>query len=179
MLSVFGFCVFAALFGGALWRQACRWRHLAEVYSGHDDRPLETRTMQSAVLMGLGGYNALQGILQIGVHETGISLRVMPVFSLFHAPLFIPYGDIRGWTTSWYLNAPSIELEFRRTPAVKMIVPAEQAEWMKSRSSGSFRLHASAPPDGMAGRGWHAFTLVHVGVSAVMVMWLLVSLLGG
>lgn len=169
MLSLFGYGVFHFLFFGALWRQACRWRYLAQSYAGAPDAAIETRTGQNAVLLGLGGYNSLAGILVIGAHKTGISLRLLKPFSLFHSPLFIPYSDIEGWTTSWYLNAPSVELAFRRAHEVKMIVPAEQAEWIAAASgSRSVRLHNIEAPEGPAGRGWHAFSLAHAIISAAM-----------
>ncbi len=124
--------------------------------------------MQDAVLLGLGGYKSLKGIITIGLHSNGISFRVMPPFALFHPPLFIPYDDIRGWRTTWYLDAHSIELEFLDAPAVKMIVPAAQAEWMQTHSGRRMVLHDTEPPAGKAGRGWYAFVLVSASFSLLM-----------
>lgn len=172
MLSVIGYGVFIALFGGMLRIQARRWRYLAASYAGDAGPSRETRTMQNVVLMGLGGYNSLTGIVTIGVHDTGVSFRVMLPFSLFHDPLFIPHRDIRGWRTSWYLDAESVELDFHGAPEVKMIVSAEQAEWLRAVAGHGIKLHAVEPPDGKAGQGWRAFALVHAGISLVMIAWL-------
>ncbi len=172
MLSVFGYGVFFVLFFGMLHAKARRWRMLAAVYGGDGGPVREKRTMQSAVLLGIGGYNSLKGILTIGVHDRGVSLRVLPPFSLFHDALFIPYGDIRGWRTSWYLDVQSIELEFTGVPAIKMVVPADQAEFIGSFAGRKMTLSAAEPPQGKAGQGWRAFALVHAGLSLVMIAWL-------
>jgi hypothetical protein len=177
VLSVFGFGVFAFLFFGMLWRTAVRWRYLAARYAGQTGRAIETRRMQNGVLLGLSGYNSVKGIINIGVHPNGISFRIMPPFSLFHDPLFIPYDDIRGWKTTWYLDSPSVELEFRKAPDVKMVVPAEQATWMQKFAGHKMVLHDAAPPNGKAGRGWYAFALVGAAISLLMLVSLPIILL--
>jgi hypothetical protein len=170
VLSVFGLGVFAFLFFGMLWRTAVRWRYLAARYAGQTGRAIETRRMQNGVLLGLSGYNSVKGIINIGVHPNGISFRIMPPFSLFHDPLFIPYGDIRGWKTTWYLDSRSVELEFRNAPDVKMVVPADQAEWMQKFAGQKMVLHDATPPDGKAGRGWYAFVLIYAVISLLMLV---------
>lgn len=128
--------------------------------------------MQNAILVGLNGYNTLHGIVKIGVHQQGMSLKILPPFSIFHSPLFIPFHDISGWATTWYLNAPSVELQLRQAPDVKIIMPAEQAEWVRKFSGHKMALHKQAPPNGKAGRGAYAFVLVHAGLVLGMVGWL-------
>ena len=177
VLTVFGFGVFAFLFFGMLWRTAVRWRYLAGSYAGEHGRAIETRRMQNGVLLGLSGYNVVKGILNIGVHANGISFRILPPFSLFHRPLFIPYDDIRGWRTTWYLDSPSVALEFRNAPDVKMVVPADQAEWMRKFAGQKMVLHDTTPPNGKAGRGWYAFALASAGISLLMLVTLAVILL--
>lgn len=171
MPSVFGLSVFVLLFGGILYRTACRWRRLAKSYSQPVGDALESRRMQSAVLLGFGGYNSLKGILTIGVHKTGVSFRVLAPFALFHSPLFIPYGDIRGWQTTWYLDAPSTELEFSRAPGVKMVVPTDQAEWIGSHAGHRMILRTDSPPNGKTGQGWRAFILINLGLYLIMAIW--------
>lgn len=170
MLAVFGYSVFFFLFFGMLWRQAFRWRNLAQHYAGDGGRQLEDRNLQSAVLLGQGGFNSLKGILKIGVNEKGVSFRVMKPFSLFHAPLFIPFADIRGWKTSWYLDAPSTELEFRRAPEIKIVVPSEQAAWIQSMAGQKMMLRDVPPPRGKAGQGWRAFAVVSAAISLAMLL---------
>lgn len=176
MLAVFGYSVFFFLFFGMLWRNACRWRNLAQYYAGDSGRLHDQRNLQSAVLLGMGGFNSLKGILKIGVNEKGVSFRVMKPFSLFHAPLFIPFADIRGWKTSWYLDAPSTELEFRRAPEIKIVVPSEQAEWIQSMAGQKMMLRDVPPPRGKAGQGWRTFIIVHGGIMLVMAAVILVNM---
>ncbi|MBI1385161.1 MAG: hypothetical protein GC150_09645 [Rhizobiales bacterium] len=168
MLTVFGLAVFAFLFGGMLRAKAYRWRYLAESYAADPGPPVGERNMRSAVLVGLGAFNSLKGIMTIRTHETGVSFRVMPAFSLFHEPLFVPYTDIRGWKTTWYLDAPSSELEFRRAPQVKMILPAEDAEWIREHAGQKMAFRNVPPPQGNAGRASHFFATTHALLSLVM-----------
>jgi hypothetical protein len=177
VLALFGYSVFAFLFFGALWRFAGRWRYLAERYAADPGRPRERRGLQSAVLLGLGGYNVLKGILKVGVHDTGISLRILPPFNLFHKPLFVPFQEIEGWKTTWYLDSRSTELAFRRAPDVKMVVPADLAEWIAGSSRQKMTLHEDRPPQGNAGRGWYAFVLVTGAFMLVMLAILIGFLL--
>ncbi|MEO1280228.1 MAG: hypothetical protein AAFV69_00690 [Pseudomonadota bacterium] len=169
--------VFLFAFGGIQWSNARRWRYLSENYAGTADFQIKERNLQSAVMLGLGGYNSLKGILTIGIHHTGVSLRILTPFSLFHSPLFVPFEDISGWKTSWYLDGESRELTFRRAPEVKMVMPAEQAEWIKSYAGDKMMLRDSSPVRGNAGRGWYAFAVINTGLSVIMVGWLLFYLL--
>ncbi len=177
MLSVFGIGVFLFLFFGMLRLQAVRWRYLATSYAREPGRAIETRSMQNGVLLGLRGYETVKGILNIGVHATGISFRIMPPFALFRDPLFVPYDDIQGWRTTWYLDSRSVEIQFRNAPEVKLIVPAEQAAWMQKFAGQKMVLHDTTPPNGKAGRGWYAFALTSAGISLLMLVTLAIILL--
>lgn len=177
MMTVFGLVVFAAIFGGMLRANAYRWRYLAKSYAAEAGPVLDARAMRSAVLIGLGAFNSLKGIVTIGIHKNGVSFRVMPIFSLFHEPLFVPYSDIQGWGTTWYLDARSSELAFRCAPNVKMVLPSEDAEWIRKHAGHKMTLRDVAPPQGNAGRGWHAVTVIHAFVSLAMLGWLAVHYL--
>ena len=171
MASHFGACIALGLFFGMLWRVAFRWRYLSDSYPEQPHTALEERRWQSAVLLGQGGFNSLKGIVKIGVHETGVSMRIVPPFSLFYPPLFIPYGDIRGWRTTWYLDARSTELELRRAPDIKIVMPQEQAEWIAGSADHKMTLRDDRPPGGNAGRGWHKFAVASAALSLGMVVW--------
>lgn len=171
MLTLFGLAMFAAIYGGMLWSNSRRWRYLSRHYSSGVGAPTRSKSMQSVVLLGLGGFNSKKGIVTVGVHKDGVSLRVLPLFSLFHEPLFVPYTDIKGWATTWYLDAPSTEIELRRAPEVKLILPEELAEWIKGFSGSKMALSQKSPPQGRAGRGWYYFRVAHAS-------FVLVSLIG-
>lgn len=179
-MMIFGYGVFAAIFGGMWWVGARRWRYLSGSYAAvAASEPINKRSMQSVVLLGLGGFNTLHGITTIGLHKSGISLRILPPFSLFHAPLFIPFDDIHGWRTSWYLNAKSTELRFQDAPDVQMVMPLELAEWVQSGANGQMQLSENAPSDGNAGQGWRSFlvlTLVLMTTASLYLAYLLLSL---
>lgn len=179
MSLVIGTFFFAVFFGGILYATARRWRYLSMSYAGSPDQPIEKRSLQSAILLGLGGYNSIKGIITIAAHRTGVSFRILPPFNIFHEPLFIPYADIRGWQTTWYLDAQSTELEFRRAPDVKMIVSAEQAEWIKKHSGQRLELHDTPPPKGKSGRGWYAFAILWFVMSLLMIATMVWFLLTG
>lgn len=168
MLSLFGTSVFLFLFFGMLRRNAYRWCYLSERYGAAGSRVLETRKMQSAVLLGPGGYNSLKGIVTIGRHETGVSFRVMAPFSLFHSPFFIPYADIKGAKARWYLDAPSTELEFTNAPDVKMIMPEEQAEWLQRHAGDVKFLNTMGPA--RAASGWRTFIIGCAVFQLVMIL---------
>jgi hypothetical protein len=172
--TIIGLGFFAFLYIGMLWRTSFRWRYLADFYAGDGGPPLETRRLQAAVLIGPVAYESLHGIVNMSAHETGVGLRMMLPFSLFRKPLFIPYGDIEGWETTWYLDAPSTELSLRRAPDVKIVMSKERAEWLAGYSGRTFTVHDVPPPQGKAGQGWRRFVL---GVLIYMAIGL-VTLLG-
>jgi hypothetical protein len=157
--TIFGLAVFVFLYAGVIWRTSFRWRYLADTYAGDGGPPIETRRMRGAVLIGPVAFESLHGIINISAHQTGVGMRMMLPFSLFRKPLFIPYGDIEGWETTWYLDAPSTELSFRRAPDVKVVISRELAEWLAGFSGRQLTLNDVPPPQGKAGQGWRAFVL--------------------
>jgi hypothetical protein len=171
--TIIGLAFFAFLYGGIIWRKSFRWRYLADFYAGDGGPPIETRRMRGTVLIGPVAYESLHGIVNISAHETGIGLRMMLPFSLFRKPLFVPYGDIEGWETTWYLDAPSTELSFRRAPDVKVVISKELAEWLAGFSGRKLLLNDAPPPQGMAGQGWRRFVL---GVLIYMALGMIVLL---
>ncbi len=177
-MVIFGIMMFLVFFGGILYANAKRWRYLAQHYSEVRDDFIEKRSMQDAILVGMGAYNTIKGILTIGVCSNGISLRLLPPFSLFHSPLHIPFSDIQGWGTSWYLNDKSTEIQLRNAPDVKIIMPTEQVKWIDSIAGGLFSLTDENPPEGKAGRGAYAFVLINAAFGIIMVasmIWFLFS----
>ncbi|MDJ0613975.1 MAG: hypothetical protein QNJ29_09880 [Rhizobiaceae bacterium] len=170
--TAFGLSVFLALFFGMQWRNAMRWRYLSETYASDHSTVLENRKLQNAILLGLGGYNSLKGIVNIGVSKSGIALSILKPFSLFHAPLFIPFSDIRGWSTTWYIDGKSSELNLTNAPDVKIVMPREQVEWIRSYSGGAMQLSDESPPQGKAGRGAYFFVLINAIIALIALAYL-------
>ena len=177
--------LFALAFGLAIWggilylifsRDAGYWRLLAEPYARPWYRPIAKKGMRSAVVYGGNrpskSYN---GILSIGVHETGVALRVMRPFAFFHKPLFIPFRDIRGWDQDWYINARSVELEFRRAPDLKMVMPASQIKWMQEASGNKLHLTEEGSPHKDRPGWWHALIMIQGILAMCLVIYMLIK----
>ena len=100
-------------------RDAIHWNYLAKTYARPWQKPISER-WGNAVLYGKFPVSkAYNGILKIGVHEDGFSLRVrFPLISYFCEPLFIPFRDVRGWDQTWYLNSKTVELELAGAPVL-------------------------------------------------------------
>jgi hypothetical protein len=176
MLIFIGASTFVFIFGGMLWTTARRWRSLAAHYARETPFAIEKRIMQSVILTSASGYNAHKGIITIGLHETGLSMRVMKPFSLFHQPLFIPYADIHSGPTIWYLNAHSIELAFRQEPDIRLVMSADQVSWINAASPQKFTVETRSSQRQSPTTRWHAFATVHAAIALVMVVCLLLQL---
>ena len=101
------------------------------------------------------------GLLTIGVHQLGLALKIIPPFSFFHKPLFIPYSEIKGWKQFWYLNAKSYELELKSAPDVKLVMPASQIEWLQERANGRLEVVDQKSPHKQRPNVWFAIIIIH------------------
>ncbi|MGE0182769.1 MAG: hypothetical protein AB7F91_07870 [Parvularculaceae bacterium] len=160
IVLAFGLVFVIALLGFIYRRDAFRWRHLAEAYGGEWRRPLKTRWLGNVVLYGRGvAFVSYPGIVLLGVHEDGIALRVLPPFSFFNPPLFIPFSDIRAWKTFWYLKARSVELDFERAQGVQMVLPACDVRWISENANVSIDIADGSAPQSARPALWHALSL--------------------
>jgi hypothetical protein len=66
------------------------WRGLASRYRTSEPAPLGAESMSG--MLGLISYN---GVLEVGLAENGLDLRVMKLFRAGHPPLRIPWAAIR------------------------------------------------------------------------------------
>ncbi len=172
-LMLIGFGVF----GGSLYiiyfRDSHYWRYLGEFYEAPWQRPIETRYFQHAVAYGKAfASKSYNGILTIGVHEQGLALSVIPPFSFFHKPLFIPYAEIKGWKQFWYLNAKSCELEFESAPDVKLVMPASQVKWLQEKSRGQMTVVSQHSPHRQRPNVWYAIIIVQGLMSVGLLLYL-------
>lgn len=175
---VFGSAIAGGLFFGVHWRNAYRWRMLARHYGREWRQPTETRTMQNGVLYGHDtAYNSYKGILKIGVDHNGVSLAIIRPFSFFYfcEPLYIPFKEIKGWQQSWYLDSKSVELEFARVPEIKMVMPADQVEWMRKRAGQQLTIRAEPTPHKDKPVFWYYFVLIQSAMIIGVVTWMLVD----
>ncbi len=146
LLLLFGLGVFAAFYGSMLYRTAFRWRNLAEFYERPWRETPAKRHLQSATFYGNGvALNTYNGIVTLGVHPDGLALKLLDPFSAFHPPLFVPYDEIKGHKQNWYLNSKAYELEFRQFQDIKIVMPADQVDWIQSSSGGQLDLDEQLP----------------------------------
>ncbi len=148
-LFLYGLAFFVAIYGMVLYRTAFRWQHLAK----HYERPWRStpaiKHLQTAALYGEGvALNTYSGIVTLGVHPDGLAIKLLEPFGVFHPPLFIPYEEITAHRQNWYLNAKSVELEFRRIPDIKVVMPADQVSWIRRSSGADFDIIDEIPAHG-------------------------------
>lgn len=159
--------------GFIYFRDSHMWRYLEESYGRPWQRPIEARRFQHAVAYGRGiASRSYNGLLTIGVHEQGIALRIVPPFSIFQKPLFIPFADIKGWKQIWYLNSKSYELEFESAPEVKLVMPASQISWLQEASRGQFAVFNQHSPHKQRPNLWYVIIIIQ----ALMALGLLAYL---
>jgi hypothetical protein len=157
-------------------RDAIHWQYLEQAYGRPWQPPLRER-WASAVLYGKHPFSkAYNGILKMGVHKDGVSFRVMfPLISYFCKPLFIPYRDIRGWNQTWYLNAKTVELELSGAPEVKIAMPRDQVEWIRTVRGKGISLINKPSPHNAKPKIWHAYIIVSSTVMIVTMLYILVK----
>lgn len=167
--AIFGLLfVFGLLFALSI-RNAHRWRSLAAVYGRPWHRPLKTRWLGNVVLYGGGpAFVTYNGIAVLGVHETGIALRLLPPFSMFHPPLFIPFSDIRAWKTFWFLNARSVELEFLRAQDIQMVLGSDDVRWISESANINIAVADVTAAHSARPHLWHALCLLGVVPAALL-----------
>ena len=119
---------------GLLWIWSviadARWGYLAKVYAARGPSLRRSKHMQVLTLVGRRPtYQRYSGITTIGATEEGLWLSLMPGFSLFHTPLFIPWRDLRITHRKWVFH-DALELTAPRAPEVRMIVYPEALAWI-------------------------------------------------
>lgn len=111
------------------------WRALAKLYSGYSTHLEKKLYFQSAQFRWGINYN---GILIVGANMQGLHLSVLFLLRPGHAPLFIPWTEIRAEIRQGLL--PAVTLKFIRQPKVFLIIPKRLAETLQEMSLGQFIL---------------------------------------
>jgi hypothetical protein len=133
--SLFGWAVFAGIFAMVQRTAAYRWRILASSYADGSRRPARAeKRLQKLTMFGPGRLFSSYMPVTVGIHEDGLSLRLLPPFSIFHTPLFVPFDDLQVKRSSWYLNAESFSLTPSRGNGIEIIIDGELFSWISSNS---------------------------------------------
>ena len=174
--TIFGLAFVAYLMAMIYKRDAISWQYLEDTY-GEPWRPPLKERWASAVLYGKHPLSkSYNGILKMGVHKDGISLKVMfPLISYFCRPLFIPFRDIRGWNQTWYINAKTVELELTGAPEVKIAMPRDQVEWIRTVGGKGITLINKPSPHNAKPKIWRAYIIVSSAMMIVTVVYILLK----
>jgi hypothetical protein len=89
------------------------WASLAELYPQAGTPPPPLTRIGYCVFRRWCGYN---GCLIICTDQMGLYLRLWPVFSLWHAPVFIPWSEIREIRRESMWGRPIYRLVTARAP---------------------------------------------------------------
>ena len=174
---VFGMAMVWGLLYVVYKGDAIDWEQLAAAYAGPWRPPLRKKRFANMVLYSEGRpAKPYKGVVSIGLHANGVAFRPNSFLVPFQVPIFIPYEDIRGWRQHWYIDAPSAEVSFRRTPHMRMIMPKDQMQWMLQYADGAAQVSDERPPHGSL--PWRTWLL-----AAVFGVWgiglLIMVLVGG
>ncbi|MCR9197649.1 MAG: hypothetical protein NXI04_03300 [Planctomycetaceae bacterium] len=135
---LFGFSVFVGLMYGIWKANARRWTRLARVYKAAnpgESMDAVSKRMQTVILTGGHlGYNSYKGIATVSVTGEGLLFRMMPLFSIFHPPLLIPFRDISIAPKKWYVIGKTFQFTFAGVHNVQMIVHSELVEWIEAQT---------------------------------------------
>jgi hypothetical protein len=165
-----GLLIVAGLISFIYKRDAHLWEKLAAVYAADWREAGDVRRFQHAIAYAGGAaHKSYNGFLDISLLQDGFAIKPMKLFSLFHKPLFIPYKDVEGWRTHWYLNAKSIELTFAKAPEIKLAMPKDQVDWIASAARGEMPVRDTATPHDAKPHFWWWLAIVN-GVLAVGVL---------
>jgi hypothetical protein len=166
---LFGLAFVVVLMGFVYKRDAVDWEQLVKVYGRDWREPLLLKRFANMILYSEGRpAKSYKGIVAIGLYEDGIALRPNRILVPFQQPIFIPYADIQGWDQTWYLDAKSTELSFRKTPHMRMIMPQDQVEWMLTLSRGAAQISTERPPHGT--RPWISYYVALASGAMVLVV---------
>jgi len=178
MRHVFSFLFGLVFVGGLLAfiykRHAEEWERLVAIYGRAWTAPLAKKARRSLVLYREGSpARTYAGIVTVGVYPDGIGLKPIRCLAPFHAPVFIPFSDIKGWKQSWYWDGASTELMFARAPELQMIMPETQVKWISSIGSAGVTLSEDYVPRA----NWPHATQAMAVMSLCMVITLIAILL--
>jgi hypothetical protein len=133
--SLFGWTVVVGILALVQRAGAYRWRIVASAYADRSPRPaVAEKRLQKVTIFGPGRLFSSYIPVTVRIHEDGLSLRLLPPFSIFHSPIFLPFGDLKVKASSWYLNAESWALLPSRSSGMEIIVDGQLFEWIRASS---------------------------------------------
>lgn len=146
---MFGAAMVIAMCAFIYKRHAQEWEALAKIYGRKWVKPIAVKSLRSMVLYTKGEpARTYAGIMKIGAYPDGIGLKPMPWLAPFHAPVFIPFSDIKGWQQKWYWDSKSVELELAQAPHLRIIMPKSQISWIANQGADEIEISPERPKTG-------------------------------
>ncbi len=126
------------------WVLMCRlvarisgWNALAESYAAQSDATGTILRFQSGSFRWSANYS---GLLNVGADSSGLHLSVIMFFKPGHAPLSIPWSDIRAEPHGVF--TPAVRLTFSRNPKCPLFISGNLAQRIATMSGGGFTVPA-------------------------------------
>ncbi|MEL7128457.1 MAG: hypothetical protein AAGK23_02830 [Pseudomonadota bacterium] len=125
------------------------WDVLVAKYGRDWATPAMQKNMQTAILYSDGRpAKTYNGIITIGLFREGVGFKLNSILAPLHRPILVPYKDVQGYKKDWFLNADSMELEFRKTPGMRLIMPADQVDWIAAGAKDRVSISDQYPSHG-------------------------------
>ena len=132
--TLLGTGVMLGLYAWLVHAYSVMWRTVASSYAdGYRYSALARKFPEQVVIAGRGLKFHNYVPLTVGIHEKGISLRLLPPFSLACAPLFLPFEDMSCRRTDWFLNHDVFAIRLAKVD-VDIIVQRQLWDWLQSNS---------------------------------------------
>jgi hypothetical protein len=142
-LLTIGSSVFVGLMGFALYRHSWRWRQLAVRHAALGaDRPDREHWTNLVLEGGPFGWNNYGGVTLIGVNARGMTVRLLPPFSVFHRPLFFRFDQVAIAPTRW-LFQDAYETQLPDSSGIRIVINGVAARWIEKNGGPAVRSMAA------------------------------------
>jgi hypothetical protein len=111
------------------------WKTLAEAYPLLSEPTGRKLRFQSATLRWSSNYT---GLIHMSAGHQGLALSVFMLFRPGHAPMLIPWGDIRVEVRAGLI--PSLTLRFARKPKIPFIIGKALGQRLAEMSGGQLKI---------------------------------------
>ncbi len=131
--TLLGAAVLAGIVNFLLRAHSRMWRIVASSYAADFPHPVLARKSFEQALIAGGGLAFRNYVpLTVGIHEKGMSLRLLPPFSLQCPPLFLPFDEMSCRRTDWFLSHDVFAIKLARVD-VDIIVSHRLWSWIQSQ----------------------------------------------
>ena len=128
------FFIFMWLFVSFLLSMFGGWRRLNENYPDGDNFQGEKWYFQS-IKMGSVNYS---NCVNIGANNIDFCLSVLPIFRFAHAPIKIPFAEIRGKEHKGLIFR-YVDIQTTKVPGIKIRLFKKQADRIEKTTNGVWR----------------------------------------